>query len=195
MLAFYKAWRNHRREYVPTAVQGNARFCWVLVSSVSFRHNLSLRCPLCIRYGRIKLNCRYVRTCAYRRKPKSLFLTEHLLVSSRLHEIVSDLFEIKRTFCLLLNSKCRRLLGSFSLSALSLIALTVSKEISLLASSDRMAPPSGLPPPLKSRTKLFTFVFDSVDLFVLLLHLLFSSVIYVCYFCLFAFVLFVSSYY
>mgnify|MGYP000186414526 CR=1 FL=1 len=72
------------------------------------------------------------------------FLTEHLLVSSRLHEIVSDLFEIKRTFCLLLNSKCRRLLGFFSLSALSLIALTVSKEISLLASSDRMSPPSGL---------------------------------------------------
>ena len=117
------------------------------------------------------------------------------MVSSRLHEIVSDLFEIKRTFCLLLNSKCRRLLGSFSLSVLSLIALTVSKEISLLASSDQMAPPSGLPPPLKSWTKLFTFVFDSVDLFVLLLHLLFSSVIYVCYFCLFAFVLFVSSYY
>ena len=162
---------------------------------VGTTHILSLRCLLCIRYGRIKSNCRYVRTCAYRRKPKSLFLTECLLVSSRLHEIVSDLFEIKRTFCLLLNSKCRRLLGSFSLSALSLIALTVSKEILLLASSDWMAPPSGLPPPLKSWTKLFTFVFDSVDLFVLLLHLLFSSVIYVCYFCLFAFVLFVSSYY
>ena len=143
----------------------------------------------------VQVKGKFVRTCALRRKPKSPFLTERLLVSSRLHEIVSDLFEIKRTFCLLLNSKCRRLLGFFSLSALSLIALTVSKEISLLASSDRMAPPSGLPPPLKSRTKLFTFVFDSVDLFVLLLHLLFSSVIYVCYFCLFAFVLFVSSYY
>ena len=128
MLAFYKAWRNHRREYVPTAVQGNARFCWVLVSSVSFRHNLSLRCPLCIRYGRIKLNCRYVRTCAYRRKPKSLFLTEHLLVSSRLHEIVSDLFEIKRTFCLLLNSKCRRLWGFGGQSANRLITLTACKD-------------------------------------------------------------------
>ena len=95
--------------------------------------------------------------------------------------------------------KVQAALGISKQSALSLIALTVSKEISLLASSDRMAPPSGLPPPLKSWTKLFTFVFDSVDLFVLLLHLLFSSVILsvivVCYFCLFAFVLFVSSYY
>ena len=98
VLAFYKAWRNRRGEYVPTAAQGNARFCWVLVSSVSFRHNLSLRCPLCIRYGRIKLNCRYVRTCAYRRKLKSPFLTEHLSVSSRLHNKVFSLFEILLSF-------------------------------------------------------------------------------------------------
>ena len=97
------------------------------------------------------------------------------------------------------NFQCRRLLGLLYLSANDLIIQTANKKISLLASSDRMAPPSGLPPPLKSWTKLFTFVFDSVDLFVLLLHLLFSSVILsvivVCYFCLFAFVLFVSSYY
>ena len=90
-------------------------------------------------------------------------------------------------------------LGPLYLSAISLIALTTRKRISLSADSDQMAPPSGLPPPLKSWTKLFTFVFDSVDLLALLLHLLFSSVILsvivVCYFCLFAFVLFVSSYY
>ena len=86
-------------------------------------------------------------------------------------------------------------LGIFNQSANDLIILTARKRISPSAEDDQMAPPSGLPPPLKSRTKLFTFVFDSVDLFVLLLHLLFSSVIYVCYFCLFAFVLFVSSYY
>ena len=98
VLAFYKAWRNRRGEYVPTAAQGNARFCWVLVSSVSFRLNLSLRCLLCIRHGRIKLICRYVRTCAYRRKPKSLFLTECLLVSSRLHWIVLRWFEKINSF-------------------------------------------------------------------------------------------------
>ena len=43
-----------------------------------------IRCLLCIRYGRMKLICKYVRTCALRRKLKSPFLTEHLLVSSRL---------------------------------------------------------------------------------------------------------------
>ena len=86
-------------------------------------------------------------------------------------------------------------LGFVSQSAIKSIIYTVSKQISPSAEGDQMALPSGLPPPLKSWTKLFTFVFDSVDLFVLLLHLLFSSVIYVCYFCLFAFVLFVSSYY
>ena len=173
----------------PSGGRGTPFFALALVSPSPWW------CLLCIRYGQIKLNRELVRTCALRRKPNSTFLTEHLLVSSRLHEIVFGLFEINFLLCLTLNFRCRRLLGFFSLSALSLIALTVSKEISLLACSDRMAPPSGLPPPLKSRTKLFTFVFDSVDLFVLLLHLLFSSVIYVCYFCLFAFVLFVSSYY
>ena len=66
----------------------------------------------------------------------------------------------------------------YNLSALSLIALTVNEKISLLASSDQMAPPSGLPPPLKSWTKLFTFVFDSVDLFVLLLFSLSVTSVY-----------------
>ena len=65
-----------------------------------------------------------------------------------------------------------------SQSAVSSLALTVSKQISLLASSDQMAPPSGLPPPLKSWTKLFTFVFDSVDLFVLLLFSLSVTSVY-----------------
>ena len=148
MLAFYKAWRNRRGEYVPTAVQGNARFCWVLVSSVSFRHNLSLRCPLCIRYGRIKLNCRYVRTCASRRKPKSPFLSECLLVSSRLHEIVLDLFEMKLLLYLILNSKCRRLYDFFTQSANGLIIFDVSKKISQVnvvyhcGTDDQMALPS-----------------------------------------------------
>ena len=52
-----------------------------------------------------------------------------------------------------------------SQSAVSSLALTVSKQISLLASSDQMAPPSGLPPPLKRWTKLFTFVLICADIF------------------------------
>ena len=55
-------------------------------------------CLLCIRYGQIKMVCRYVRTCAYRRKLKSPFLTEHLSVSSRLHNKVFSLFEILLSF-------------------------------------------------------------------------------------------------
>ena len=36
----------------------------------------------------IKMKRRFDRTGALRRKPNSTFLTEHLLVSSRLHDIV-----------------------------------------------------------------------------------------------------------
>ena len=46
-------------------------------------------------------------------------------------------------------------LGLLNLSAVVLSAFAVGKKISLLASSDQKAPPSGLPPPLKSWTKLF----------------------------------------
>ena len=68
-----------------------------------------LRCLLCIRYGHIKLKREFDRTCALRRKPNSTFLTEHLLVSSRLQEKVFDLFEIKLSLSKLLNFQCRRL--------------------------------------------------------------------------------------
>ena len=51
----------------------------------------------------------------------------------------------------------------FYLLANVLITLTTRKRISLSADSDQMAPPSGLPPPLKSWTKLFT-----LTLFVLI---------------------------
>ena len=76
------------------AARGKPFFALALVSSSSWW------CLLCIRYGLIKLICRYVfvRTCAYRRKPKSLFLTEHLSVSSRLHFKVFSLFEIIYSF-------------------------------------------------------------------------------------------------
>ena len=98
-------------------------------------------CLLCIRYGRIKLNCRYVRTCASRRKPKSPFLSECLLVSSRLHEIVLDLFEMKLLLYLILNSKCRRLYDFFTQSANGLIIFAVSKKISPSAEDDNEALP------------------------------------------------------
>ncbi len=92
---------------MPTAAQVNARFCRVLLPpplplGVSFAW-----------YGQIKLSCRYVRTCALQRKPKSTFLTEHLLVSSRLHEIDFRLSEIKRTFCLLFELKVQAALEIF----------------------------------------------------------------------------------
>ena len=102
-------------------------------------------CLLCIRYGQIKLNRELVRTCALRRKPKSTFLTEHLLVSSRLHEIDFRLSEIKRTFCLLFELKVQAALVIFSQSANCLIIHTASEKISLSADSDQMAPPSGHP--------------------------------------------------
>ncbi|MFR0736563.1 MAG: hypothetical protein ACLSHR_06470 [Oscillospiraceae bacterium] len=50
-------------------------------------------------------------------------------------------------------------LGFVSQSANDFIIYAASKKISLSADSDQMAPPSGLLPPLKSWTKLFTFVF------------------------------------
>ena len=115
-------------------------------------------CLLCIRYGHIKLIRWFVRICALRRKPNSTFLTERLLVSSRLHENVfssnCDIIFICKT----LSFRCRRLLGFFSQSANGLIALAARKRISLLASSDQMAPPFGNPPPLKRWTKLFTLL-------------------------------------
>ena len=129
--------------------KGNAVFCpcfslinlWLILPT--------WWCLLCIRYGRIKLNCRYVRTCASRRKPKSSFLSECLLVSSRLHEIVLDLFEMKLLLYLILNSKCRRLYDFFTQSANGLIIFDVSKKISPSAEDDKEAlPPVDLLNPL-----------------------------------------------
>ena len=99
-------------------------------------------CLLCIRYGQIKLNRELVRTCALRRKPNSTFLTEHLLVSSRLHEIVFGLFEINFLLCLTLNFRCRRLYDFFTQSANVLIILTACERISSSAEDDQMALPS-----------------------------------------------------
>ena len=42
-------------------------------------------CLLCIGTDFIKMKSVFVLACALRRKPKSTFLTERLLVSSRLH--------------------------------------------------------------------------------------------------------------
>ena len=121
-------------------------------------------CLLCIRYGIYKMKGEFVRTCALRRKPNSPFLTERLLVSSRLHENVfssnCDIIFICKT----LSFRCRRLLGFFSQSANGIIIHTVSKRISQVnvvyhcGSSDQMAPPFGNPPPLKRWTKLFTLL-------------------------------------
>ena len=52
------------------------------------------------------------------------------MVSSRLHEIVLDLFEMKLLLYLILNSKCRRLYDFFTQSANGLIIFDVSKKIS-----------------------------------------------------------------
>ena len=120
----------------PSGGRGMPFFALALVSSSPWW------CLLCIRYGRIKLNCRYVRTCASRRKPKSPFLSECLLVSSRLHEIVLDLFEMKLLLYLILNSKCRRLYDFFTQSANVLIILTACERISSSAEDDQMALPS-----------------------------------------------------
>ena len=54
----------------------------------------------------------------------------------------------------------------YNLTALVLIALFVNKRISSLASDDQMAPPFGNLPPLKSWTKLFTFVLICADFFI-----------------------------
>ena len=127
----------------PSGGRGMPFFALALVSSSPWW------CLLCIRYGRIKLNCRYVRTCASRRKPKSPFLSECLLVSSRLHEIVLDLFEMKLLLYLILNSKCRRLYDFFTQSANGLIIFAVSKKISPSAEDDKEAlPPVDLLNPL-----------------------------------------------
>ena len=56
-------------------------------------------------------------------------------------------------------------LGLLYLSAVVLSAFAVGKKISLLASSDQMAPLFGNPPPLKRWTKLFTFVLICADIF------------------------------
>ena len=104
-------------------------------------------CLLCIRYGHIKLIRWFVRTCALRRNPNSTFLTEHLLVSSRLHKIVSVLFEKLYLFERFWNHGA----GGFRIfypSAIVLLVLTVSKPISQVnvvyhcGKGDQMALPS-----------------------------------------------------
>ena len=120
----------------PSGGRGTPFFALALVSPSPWW------CLLCIRYGQIKLNRELVRTCALRRKPNSTFLTEHLLVSSRLHEIVFGLFEINFLLCLTLNFRCRRLYDFFTQSANVLIILTACERISSSAEDDQMALPS-----------------------------------------------------
>ena len=63
------------------------------------------------------------------------------MVSSRLHEIVLDLFEMKLLLYLILNSKCRRLYDFFTQSANGLIIFAVNKKISSSAEDDKEALP------------------------------------------------------
>jgi len=80
-----------------------------------------------------------------RRKPKSPFLTKRLLVLSRLH-FNSFLFILRNNIYFQdLEFKVQAALGFVSQSANGLIFLAVSEQISLLASSDQMALPSGHP--------------------------------------------------
>ena len=76
---------------------------------------------------RIFVICPYLRLTA---EIRNAIFSKLLSVSSRLHEIVSDLFEIKLSFCLILNLWCRRLYGGFNLLANILITLTASERIS-----------------------------------------------------------------
>ena len=119
----------------PSGGRGMPFFALALVSSSPWW------CLLCIRYGHIKLIRWFVRTCALRRKPNSTFLTERLLVSSRLHNKVFDLFEMKCSFNLILNFRCRRLYDFFTQSANGLIIFAVSKKISSSAEDDKEALP------------------------------------------------------
>ncbi len=93
----------------------------------------------------IKMKSVFVRTCALRRKPKSPFLTECLLVSSRLHFNSLLYIMIENIHLQDFELTVQAALGLLYLSATSLLALNVSKRISLLASSDQMALPSGHP--------------------------------------------------
>ena len=61
----FKAWRNRRREYVPIAAQGNARFCWVLVSDVSERHIFSPQVSPLHGTDFIKMKSEFVRICGF----------------------------------------------------------------------------------------------------------------------------------
>ena len=71
-----------------------------------------------------------VRTCALRRKPKSTFLTEHLLVSSRLHFNSLLFILIGNVYLQGLEFSVQAALGLLYLSAVSLIAVTAHKRIS-----------------------------------------------------------------
>ena len=76
---------------------GGTRECPILLGfgfrCVGTTHILSLGVSFAFGTDFIKMKSIFVRTCALLRKPKSPFLTECLLVSSRQHEIVLILFE------------------------------------------------------------------------------------------------------
>ena len=117
----------------------------------------------------------FVRTCAYRRKPKRNFCEIALGFKAaciKSFYLIWDIIFI----CMVPNSQCRRLYGFTNLSAYTLIIYAASKRISLSADSDQMAPPSGLPPPLKRWTKLF-----ALCLFVLTFFICFSYLVFILY--------------
>ena len=98
--------------------------------------------------GFIKMKSVFDRTCALRRKPKSSFLTECLLISSRLH-FNSFLFILRNNIYFQdLEFKVQAALGFVSQSANGLIFLAVSEQISQVNvvyhcdKDDQMALPS-----------------------------------------------------
>ena len=135
--------------------KGNAVFCpgfslinlWLILPT--------WWCLLCIRYGLYKNKkciCPYLRLTA---ESRNAIFSKQLSVSSRLHNKFFQLISIEYILLQDFKFSVQAAFGFVSQSAIALIMFAVSKRISLSADSDQMAPPSGLPPPLKSWTKLF----------------------------------------
>ena len=117
------------------------------------------------RYGRIKLICKYVRTCALRRKSEMLFLAEQhfgfkaacmikFLVYLRYYYHLWDFeFSVQAALWIFLFVRCR-----FDYSYRKRTDFVGKRSLPLRQGRQGGAAPWPLPP-LKRWTKLFTFVF------------------------------------
>ena len=141
--------------------KGNAVFCpcfslinlWLILppGGVSFAFGTDF----------IKIKSVFVRTCALRRKAEMLFFQNSSQFQAAC--IINFFQLISIEYILLQDFKfsVQAAFGFVSQSAIALIMFAVSKRISQVnvvyhcGKGDQMAPPSGLPPPLKSWTKLF----------------------------------------